>query len=355
MAANLNILVTGSAGFIGHHLMLALQNLFPHVTGLDSINSYYDVGLKYDRLAEQGFERKNIQYNRILQSEKNDNISFVQLDLADENALDTFFRTKKFDIVINLAAQAGVRFSMEHPQSYVSSNLVGFANLLECCRKYPIKHLLFASSSSVYGLDNNVPFTIGHNTDFPISFYAATKKANEVMAHSYAHLYQIPITGLRFFTVYGPWGRPDMAYFSFAKAISENQPIRLFNYGEMYRDFTYINDVVESILKLVPAVPQNPPQQAGSNALFRMLNIGNSKPEPLMELVQNLEVLLHKKAILDLQPMQPGDVKHTFADVSELENAIGFSPKTPLNVGLAHFACWFKAYYQLELAETEVY
>jgi UDP-glucuronate 4-epimerase len=354
MAADLKILITGSAGFIGHHLLLALQPIFTHVTGLDSINSYYDVGLKYDRLGKQGFEREQIKYNRLISGEKHQNLQFIQLDLSDEYALDSFFRTQQFDIVINLAAQAGVRFSMEHPQSYVSSNLVGFANLLECCRKYPVKHLLFASSSSVYGLDNNIPFSTGNNTDFPISFYAATKKANEVMAHSYAHLYQIQTTGMRFFTVYGPWGRPDMAYFSFAKAISENQPIRIYNHGEMFRDFTYIDDVVQSIQKLISVYPENPPQKAFSNAPFRVLNIGNSKPEPLMELVNTLEALLDKKAILDLQPMQPGDVPTTYADVSELENAIGFSPKTPLKTGLTHFANWFQEYYRTLPAKSEV-
>lgn len=350
MAANLNILVTGSAGFIGHHVMQALQNSFPQVTGLDSINSYYDVGLKYDRLAAQGFERKNIQYNRILQSQKNDRISFVQLDLADENALDNLFRTRQFDIVINLAAQAGVRFSMEHPQSYVSSNLVGFANLLECCRKYKIKHLLFASSSSVYGNNSNIPFSTENNTDFPVSFYAATKKANEVMAHSYAHLYQIPITGMRFFTVYGPWGRPDMAYFSFAKAICEETKIRIFNHGNMFRDFTFIADVVSSIQKLVTTMPHPATNKAYSSAPFQIFNIGNSNPEPLMELVITLEDLLGKKAILDLQPMQPGDVETTYADVSALENAIGYSPKTPLKAGLTEFISWFKAYYEPSLS-----
>jgi len=354
MAANLNILVTGSAGFIGHHLMLALQNLFPKVTGLDSINSYYDVGLKYDRLTAQGFDRKSIQYNRLISSNRKDNISFVQLDLSDESALDNLFRTQQFDIVINLAAQAGVRFSLEHPQSYVASNLVGFANLLECCRKYKIKHLLFASSSSVYGQNKNIPFSEETNTDFPVSFYAATKKANEVMAHSYAHLYQIPITGMRFFTVYGPWGRPDMAYFSFAKAICEGTRIRIFNHGEMFRDFTFIADVINSITRLILHFPQPQPQNTFSNAPFRVFNIGNSNPEPLMELVNTLEELLGRKAVLDLQPMQPGDVETTFADVSALENAIGYSPKTPLKEGLTEFINWFKAYYEPNLSSSEL-
>jgi len=347
MAANLNILVTGSAGFIGHHLVLALQHLFPKITGLDSINSYYDVALKHDRLKQQGFESDRIKYNRQISSSLNEHLSFIQLDLADENALDNLFRTQQFDIVINLAAQAGVRFSLEHPQSYVSSNLVGFANLLECCRKYKIKHLLFASSSSVYGLDNKIPFTTENNTDFPVSFYAATKKANEVMAHSYAHLYQIPTTGMRFFTVYGPWGRPDMAYFSFTKAILENTKIKIYNYGEMYRDFTYIDDVVQGIQKLLIAYPQHPLKAAFSSAPYRILNIGNSKPEPLMELVTTLEELLGQKADLNLQPMQPGDVVSTYADVSALQEVTGFSPKTTLKEGLAHFTNWYLQYYKV--------
>ncbi|KAA9333801.1 NAD-dependent epimerase/dehydratase family protein [Adhaeribacter soli] len=345
MAADLKILVTGSAGFIGHHLMLALRQISPLVVGLDSINSYYDVSLKYDRLKEQGFESSLIKYNRLIPSQAHSNLSFVQLDLADENALDNLFRTQQFDIVINLAAQAGVRFSLEHPQSYVSSNLVGFANLLECCRKYKIKHLLFASSSSVYGLDKNIPFSTENNTDYPISFYAATKKANEVMAHSYAHLYQIPTTGMRFFTVYGPWGRPDMAYFSFTKAILENSTIRIYNYGEMFRDFTYIDDVVKGIEKLITAYPQHPPKDAFSNAPYRIFNIGNSKPAPLLEMVNTLEDLLGKKAVLDLQPMQPGDVVSTYADVSALQEITGFSPATSLQEGLAQFTTWYRQYY----------
>lgn len=344
MLKNLKILVTGSAGFIGHHLVLALAKLADNVVGLDNINSYYDPVLKYDRLSLQGFERNYIRYGSLLRNNIRPNLSFIQLDLTDEKILNDFFWQQQFDIVINLAAQAGVRFSMEHPQSYVASNLVGFANLLETCRKYKIKHLLFASSSSVYGINNDVPFTTNHSTDFPISFYAATKKANEVMAHSYAHLYDIPITGLRFFTVYGPWGRPDMAYYSFAKSIIEGSPIKIFNNGNMCRDFTFINDAVDSIIKLIGTIPKQSVSSSASRAPFKIFNIGNSKPEHLLHLVETLEQLLQKKAVLDLQPMQPGDVESTFAEITDLAEAIGPIPHTCLEVGLISFVKWYKKY-----------
>jgi UDP-glucuronate 4-epimerase len=312
----LRILVTGSAGFIGHHLVLALQQLGCRVVGLDAILSYYDPMLKYGRLALQGFEQQNIRYNQLLESETLEGLSFIHLDLTDELALNALFEKQQFEVVISLAAQAGVRYSMDHPQSYVASNLVGFANVLESCRRQHIKHLLFASSSSVYGLNQETPSKTSMKTDQPISFYAATKKANEVMAYSYAHLYQLPVTALRFFTVYGPWGRPDMAYYSFAKAITEGSPIKVFNNGEMYRDFTYIDDVVQSIVKLVDVPPRPAP-----TAPYKLYNIGNSKPEHLLELIVTLERLLGRKAVLDLQPMQPGDVHTTYADVEDLQAA----------------------------------
>jgi UDP-glucuronate 4-epimerase len=346
MTQKLRILITGSAGFIGHHLALALQQLGCAVVGLDAIISYYDPMLKHGRLALQGFDQQNIQYNQLLESKTLEGLSFIHLDLTDELALDTLFEKQQFDVVINLAAQAGVRYSIDHPQSYVASNLVGFANVLESCRRHNIKHLLFASSSSVYGLNQETPFKTSFRTDQPISFYAATKKANESMAYSYSHLYRLPVTGLRFFTVYGPWGRPDMAYYSFTKAIMEATPIRVFNNGEMYRDFTYIGDVVQSIVKLVDVLPEPAP-----TAPYKLFNIGNSQPEHLLELIAILERLLGRKAVLNLQPMQPGDVPATFADVAELKAAAGYRPDTPLEEGLRKFVNWYKAYHEKQELE----
>ena len=313
------------------------------VYGLDSVNSYYDPELKAGRLKIQGFDAKNLPVNTLLTSNCHANVFFTKLDLTDAPALHKLFSEHHFDIVINLAAQAGVRHSMEDPQSYVASNLVGFANLLECCRNFKIKHFLFASSSSVYGNNQNIPFATTHFTDTPVSFYAATKKANEVMAHSYAHLYQIPTTGLRFFTVYGPWGRPDMAYFSFTKAIIEETPIKIYNHGNMLRDFTYVDDVVQSIIRLLDFPPLI---KAAPAVPFKLLNIGNSKPEHLLELVALLEKLLHKKAILDLQPMPPGDVPATYADVQELEAITNYRPSTTLEAGLTQFVRWYRRYYE---------
>ena len=342
MATKLRILLTGSAGFIGHHLMLALQQQNHYVVGLDSLNSYYDPELKYQRLEEQGFARNGISTNRLTKSNKATECFFVQQDLADAPALQNLFAEHQFNIVINLAAQAGVRHSIEHPEEYVASNLVGFANVLESSRRHSIKHLLFASSSSVYGLNEQTPFSTSHRTDTPISFYAATKKANEVMAHSYAHLYGIPTTGLRFFTVYGPWGRPDMAYYMFSKAIVEDKPIRIFNNGDMLRDFTYVGDVVESIVRLLEVKPET------GAVPYKLYNIGNHKPEQLLEMVAILERLLQHKAKLDLQPMQPGDVQATYAHVEDLMQATGFRPQTTLEQGLENFVSWFKVYHQVQ-------
>ncbi|RDC62948.1 NAD-dependent epimerase/dehydratase family protein [Adhaeribacter pallidiroseus] len=341
MSVTQRILVTGSAGFIGHHLLLALAKLPYLVYGLDSVNNYYDPELKTGRLKVQGFESNNVPENTVVASQQYANVFFTKLDLIDAPALSKLFEEQNFDIVINLAAQAGVRHSMEDPQSYVASNLVGFANLLECCRRFKIKHLLFASSSSVYGNNSQIPFATTHATDTPVSFYAATKKANEVMAHSYAHLYQIPTTGLRFFTVYGPWGRPDMAYYSFTKAIMAETPIKIYNHGNMLRDFTYVDDVVQSIIRLISLAPA---LSSSPGAPFKILNIGNSKPEQLLELISLLEKLLQKKAILDLQPMPPGDVPTTYADVSELEALTNFRPNTSLEAGLIEFISWYTRY-----------
>ncbi|PSR52811.1 hypothetical protein AHMF7605_04370 [Adhaeribacter arboris] len=337
------ILITGSAGFIGHHLLLALSDLPVSIIGLDSLNDYYDPQLKAGRLRRQGFEPDSIEYNILIKSQERVNVSFIKLDITDEPALTTLFQENSFDVVIHLAAQAGVRHSLKDPQSYVASNLVGFANILEGCRNFKIKHLLFASSSSVYGNNQKIPFAVNDRTDAPVSFYAATKKANEVMAHSYAHLYQIPITGMRFFTVYGPWGRPDMAYFSFAKAIEEQTPIKIYNHGNMLRDFTYVEDVIQSIIRLTGLPPKI---QESQRAPYKLYNIGNSQPEHLMELVTILERLLHKKAILDLQPMPPGDVPATYADVQDLMEATDFRPLTSLETGLTHFINWYTSYYQ---------
>jgi UDP-glucuronate 4-epimerase len=345
------IIITGSAGFIGHHLIAALQNLNLEVVGLDSINNYYEPALKFNRLAEQGFDRHLIKYNRLIKCNNSANTRFIQLDITDERALDYLFREQKFDIVINLAAQAGVRYSLEHPQSYVASNLVGFANILESCRKYTIKHLLFASSNSVYGQNSNIPFRTTDRTDFPISFYAATKKANEVMAYSYAHLYKIPTSGLRFFTVFGPWGRPDMAYFNFVKAIKQYKPIQIFNNGNMCRDFTYIDDVVKSMIKLLNVLPL--PISGPAVVPYKIYNIGNSKPESLLKLVIILEQLLHKTAILDWQPIPPGDVQNTFADIHDLVEAVDYCPCTSLEEGLTQFITWFENYYEPSLATSE--
>lgn len=322
--------------------MLALQRHGHYVVGLDNLNSYYDPKLKHERLTQQGFKPEAVQQQVLLQRNVNATTYFVQLDLADATNLQQLFAEQAFDIVINLAAQAGVRHSIDHPEEYVKSNLVGFANLLECCRRHRIKHLLFASSSSVYGLNEQSPFSTSHRTDSPVSFYAATKKANEVMAHSYAHLYGIPTTGLRFFTVYGPWGRPDMAYYSFTKAIVEGTPIRIFNHGDMLRAFTYVDDVVESILHLLQVQPQH------GSVPYKLYNIGNNKPEQLLEMVAILERLLQLKAKLDLQPMQPGDVQATYADVDDLILATGFRPRTSLDEGLSRFMAWFREYHQVE-------
>ena len=337
------VLVTGSAGFIGHHLVLALQQHY-EVVGLDSINDYYDPDLKFGRLAEQGFEQARIRYNTCIESQLRPKLSFIRLDLTDHVALEQLFEDGKFDVVVNLAAQAGVQYSLQNPKAYVESNLVGFANLLEACRKYPVRHLLFASSSSVYGLNTEVPFSENHRTDFPISFYAATKKANEVMAHSYAHLYGIPCTGMRFFTVYGPWGRPDMAYYHFAKSILDGVPIRLYNQGDMWRDFTYIGDVVAAVLKLLKVPAKTSPEEK-SPAPYRLYNIGNNRPVQLLELVALLEQHLHKKASIDLLPMQPGDVPVTYADVDVLAADVGYRPRTSLKKGIGKFMEWFDAYH----------
>jgi UDP-glucuronate 4-epimerase len=330
----MRILVTGAAGFIGFHLSKRLLAEGYHVIGVDNLNDYYDIRLKKERLS---------------QLENNDTFTFYKVDLADQPSLNQIFENHSIPIVINLAAQAGVRYSISHPHSYVHSNLVGFVNILEACRHYQVEHLLYASSSSVYGANTKTPFSTQDSVDHPVSIYAATKKANELMAHTYSHLFTIPTTGLRFFTVYGPWGRPDMAYYSFTKDIIEGNTIQVFNNGDMLRDFTYIDDIVEGIVKLLdhPPVPDSNRSldPSTSHAPYKIYNIGNNSPVRLMDFINTLENLIDKKANLKFLPMQPGDVKETYADITDLQKAAGFSPATPLEIGLGHFVDWYKKYH----------
>lgn len=323
------ILVTGGAGFIGFHLSLRLLELGQDVIGYDNLNDYYDVSLKKDRLE---ILKQHEQYR------------FIKGDLADREAVTAVFQEMKPQIVVNLGAQAGVRYSIDHPDAYMQSNVIGFFHILECCRYYPVEHLVFASSSSVYGLNQTVPFSVEDKTDKPVSLYAATKKSNELMAHSYSKLYDIPATGLRFFTVYGPYGRPDMAYFSFAQKIMKGEPIHIFNHGDMYRDFTYIDDIVTGIENIIP----HPPEANEDGVRFKVYNIGNNQPEKLMYFIETLEKCLGRTAKKEFYPMQPGDVYQTYADVSELTKDFGFRPDTSLEDGLERFVKWFKDYYSYE-------
>jgi UDP-glucuronate 4-epimerase len=334
----MKVLVTGAAGFIGMHTSLKLVQLGYDVIGLDNINAYYDKSLKYGRLKELGVQQEDIFYNKVIQGK--DNFKFVELDLTDAGNLMALFAMQKFDIIINLAAQAGVRYSITNPNDYIESNIVGFFNLLECCRAFPVKHLLYASSSSVYGNSSNIPFNTDQQTDDPISLYAATKKSNELMAYTYAHLYHIPATGLRFFTVYGPWGRPDMAYFLFTKSILEGGPIQVFAEGKLQRDFTFVGDITESIARLINLPPIN-------ESLCRILNIGNSKPIAVIEFIQILEKIIGIKAIKEYLPMQDGDVELTYADTKPIEELTGFSPCTALSEGLSKFVSWYRQYKHL--------
>ncbi|MGB5219275.1 MAG: NAD-dependent epimerase [Smithella sp.] len=338
---NKNVLVTGAAGFIGFHLSRRLLDDGNIVIGIDNINDYYDINLKLARLA-------------ILQ--KYNNFTFYKKDIADLHEMEILFsnyRKTAFDVVINLAAQAGVRYSLKNPHSYISSNIVGFTNILECCRHNKIKHLVFASSSSIYGMNDKIPFSVSDNVDHPVSLYAASKKANELMAHTYAHLYGLPCTGLRFFTVYGPWGRPDMAYFSFTKAIIEGKPIDVFNYGKMKRDFTYIDDIIEGVVRVMDKIPQpnsdwdrKNPDPGSSYAPYKLYNIGNNNPVELIRFIEILEDNLGKKAQKNMMPMQPGDVPITYANVDDLMKDVGFKPSTPLEEGLKKFVEWYKEYYK---------
>ena len=320
------IILTGAAGFIGSHLATRLLEAGCEVIGIDNLNDYYEVSLKNYRL-----EKLN-KYN---------NFEFILCDISDKDTVNKIFAEYKADYVINLAAQAGVRYSIENPQVYIDSNVIGFFNILEACRNNPVKHLIYASSSSVYGNSDKIPFSVEDRVDNPISLYAATKKTNELMAYTYSHLFGIPATGLRFFTVYGPAGRPDMAYFSFTKKILSGEPIKLFNYGELERDFTYIDDIVEGIMNIIPSIPEE-----NNGARAKVYNIGNNKPIALKEFVSALEDAIGEKAKIEYLPMQPGDVYRTFADVSELEKDFGFKPQTDIRTGLKKFAEWYKEYYK---------
>lgn len=347
------ILVTGTAGFIGFHLVNKLIAEGHEVKGLDSINDYYDVRLKYARLKESGIDKKDIGYNKAVKSSKYPGYSFIRLELEDKKALDDLFRSSGFDYVVNLAAQAGVRYSLENPMAYINSNILGFANILECCRHNNIKHLVYASSSSVYGLNEKMPFSTEDNVDHPISLYAASKKSNELMAHTYSHLFGLPTTGLRFFTVYGPWGRPDMALFIFTKAISQGKKISINNRGDMQRDFTYIDDIVNSLSLITEQVPAgNPgwsgtdPSPSSSPAPYRIYNIGNNSPVKLMDFVEAIEKELGTVAGKEFLPMQPGDVPATWADVDSLIETINYKPGTSVQTGIRNFVRWYKNYIQ---------
>lgn len=350
----MKILVTGAAGFIGYHLVNQLIKNGFEVVGLDSINDYYHTSLKYDRLLDAGIAEEYIEYNIPIESTKMAGYSFIQLKMEDKENLDKLFINHQFDFVVNLAAQAGVRYSITNPSAYIESNIVGFANLLECCRHNNIKHFVYASSSSVYGLNEVIPFSTNHPVDHPISLYAATKKSNELMAHVYSHLYGLPTTGLRFFTVYGPWGRPDMAMFLFTDAIIHGEPIKVFNNGEMERDFTYVDDIVDGIIKVVdnPAV-KDPlwnglnPAPASSKAPYKIYNIGNSVPVKLTSFIEAIENKLNRKAEKIMMPMQPGDVHKTYADVSAIKLSLGYNPSTSIQEGVNNFIDWYIDYFKI--------
>ena len=334
-------LVTGAAGFIGFHLSRRLLADGYEVIGVDNLNDYYDPAIKTNRLDMLNTDAK---------------FTFMRTDLADKPALEKIFQETTVDVVVNLAAQAGVRYSLTNPQAYVESNLVGFVNILECCRHHGVKHLVFASSSSVYGANTNMPFSVHHNVDHPVSLYAASKKSNELMAHTYSHLFDLPCTGLRFFTVYGPWGRPDMALFLFTKAIIDGRPIDVFNHGKMKRDFTYIDDIVEGVVRVMRNVPEANPNWSGdapdpgtSYVRYKIYNIGNNQPVELMDFISAIEKAIGKTATKNFMDLQPGDVPATYADVDDLINDVGFKPSTPIDVGIGEFVKWYKKYYKINV------
>ena len=331
------VLITGATGFIGFHLTKRLVNSYA-IVGLDNLNDYYDPELKYGRLNACGFKKSGVSYNKLIQSSICPNFHFIQIDLADQNNINRLFEQQHFDIVINLAAQAGVRYSIDSPDAYLQSNLIGFHNIVEACRKFAVKNLIFASSSSVYGNKQEVPFTEDQFVDRPVSLYAATKKSNELVAHVYSHLYDIRTIGLRFFTVYGEWGRPDMAYFKFVKKILNGEPIDVYNHGNLERDFTYVKDIVEGIEKIVKT-PKNEP--------YQIYNMGNSKPVSLLRFIETIENELGVKAKKIMKPMQPGDVYQTYADTTKLEKDFGYHPSTDLETGIKRFVHWYKYYYKV--------
>ena len=351
----MKVLVTGSAGFIGFYLVRYLIEQGHSVIGIDNINNYYDINLKLSRLGETGIDTTQLAYGVPVQSSSIKDYSFIKMNLEDHDRLNELFRSEKFDRVCHLAAQAGVRYSISHPMEYINSNIYGFINILECCRYHPVQHLVYASSSSVYGLNESIPFKTRDNVDHPVSLYAATKKSNELMAHTYSYLYGIPVTGLRFFTVYGPWGRPDMAYYLFTKAILEGKTIDVYNNGNLSRDFTYIDDIIDGVGRVIDTVPSGDENWTGMNpdpgrskAPYRLYNIGNSSPVNLLDFIRTIEKALGKEARKNYLPMQAGDVYTTYADVSDCMHELGFKPDTPLEEGIRRFVTWFKDYYAIE-------
>ena len=367
LTGRLNVLVTGTAGFIGFHLTERLLQAGHRVVGLDNVNDYYDVRLKLDRLAHHGVvppaasvqestaRLAGLQAGQVHASESRPEYTFVRMDLQDRQGILDLFERERFDVVVNLAAQAGVRHSLTHPHDYVDYNVTGFLNILEACRAHPVGHLIYASSSSVYGLNTVMPFSVRHNVDHPISLYAATKKANELMGHTYSHLFGIPTTGLRFFTVYGPWGRPDMALFLFTRAMLAGEPIQVFNHGEMSRDFTYVSDIVESIARLAPRPPQgNPdwdgarPDPSSARSPYRIFNIGHNSPVRLLDFIAEIERNLGVEARKEMLPIQPGDVPATYADVTDLFDYTGYKPKVGIAEWVKAFVNWYLDYYKLE-------
>ena len=350
----MKILVTGAAGFIGFYVCKGLLNRGDIVVGLDNINTYYDVSLKYGRLSALGIQQEYVDWYKFVQSNVYEQFRFIRMNLEDKQAMRMLFANEHFDKVVNLAAQAGVRYSIENPYAYVESNIDGFLNVLEGCRHYQVKHLVYASSSSVYGLNGKVPFSEKDSIAHPISLYAATKKSNELMAHTYSHLYGVPSTGLRFFTVYGPWGRPDMSPFLFADAMLHGRPIKVFNNGDMLRDFTYIDDIVEGVLRVIDHIPAPTPDwsaqaldPSSSAAPYKIYNIGNSHPVKLMDFIHAIEEAIARPAEKIYLPMQPGDVYQTNADTSALQSELGFKPDKPIKEGVRETIDWYRSFYQL--------
>ncbi|MDF1572605.1 MAG: NAD-dependent epimerase [Bacteroidales bacterium] len=346
------VLITGTAGFIGSHLAAKLLSDGYEVVGLDMVNDYYDVNLKYARLERAGIAKESVSYGSMVQSSASPAYRFIQLKLEDKEQVMNLFEAEQFKVVINLAAQAGVRYSLTNPEAYIDSNITGFLNILEACRHHPVENLIYASSSSVYGLNANMPFSVRSNVDHPVSLYAASKKSNELMAHTYSHLFGIPTIGLRFFTVYGPWGRPDMALFLFTDAILRDRPIEVFNHGKMERDFTYIDDIVNGMAKMVDRPPRGDsnwdpvhPDPSKSTAPYRLYNIGNNSPVRLMDFIEAIEQALGKEAIKEMKPIQPGDVVKTWADVDALAEDYDYRPGTSIRFGVNNFIAWFREYY----------